>query len=201
MWTVIGKVAEDHWGTGYSLMLRLDLSEIVRTIGMQQVYEISDPPYAEDDVEFVSPVVGRIAVTNSGKLLLARGHFDTTIEMECARCLADVRQPLHAEIEEQYSLSEVNAPGFNDHVPAIVPDEENEIPEGLFEGTLMNVNVLIRQAAILSAPLSVLCREDCAGLCPSCGNNKNSGTCSCAPDGTNRPFAALPELFRQEPTD
>lgn len=182
-------------------MLRLDLSEIVRTTGMQQVYEINEQPYADADIEFISPIKGTITITNSGKLLLARGDFNTSIEMECARCLADVRQPVHGEIEEQYSITDVDAAGGKDVVPAIVADEENEVPEGLFDGTVMNVNVLIRQAAILDAPWSVLCKDDCAGLCAVCGKNKNLGACDCAPDGSHRPFAALPELFRQDKSE
>lgn len=182
-------------------MLRLDLSEIIRTVGMQQVYEISEQPYADTDIEFVSPIKGKITITNSGRLLLARGDFDTAIEMECARCLADVRQQVHGEIEEQYTIVDVDAAGGKDVVPAIIPDEENEVPDGLFDGVVMNVNVLIRQSAILGAPWSVLCKEDCAGLCPSCGKNKNLGACNCSSDGTYRPFAELPKLFRQEKSE
>ncbi|MDR3708521.1 MAG: DUF177 domain-containing protein [Capsulimonadaceae bacterium] len=180
-------------------MLRLDLSEILRTVGMHQRYEIDEAPYEDEDVEFVSPLIGSVTVTNAGRLLLVRGAFDTTLELECARCLVEVRQPIRAEIEEQYSLAEVETAHYHDVIPMVVQDEENELPEGLFDGPVMNLGLLIRQAAILTAPWSILCREDCQGLCPTCGKNNNKGACTCAPDGTYRPFAALPELFRQEP--
>jgi uncharacterized protein len=82
-----------------------------------------------------------------------------------------------------------------------VQDEDNEMPEGLFEGLVIDLRVLIRQSAILNAPLNVLCREDCKGLCPSCGKNRNLISCDCSFEATNRPFASLPELFRQKDTE
>lgn len=179
-------------------MLRLDLSEILRTVGMHHRYEIDERPYEDEDVEFVSPVMGSVTVTNSGRLLLVRGSFESTLELECARCLTEVRQQIRAEIEEQYTLADIESSTHHDVVPMVVQDEENEVPEGLFDGPVMNLGVLIRQAAMLAAPWSVLCREDCQGLCPTCGKNNNNGACKCNPDGTYRPFAALPELFRQE---
>jgi len=182
-------------------MPRLELSEIMRTVGMHMRYEIDEVPYADTDVEFVSPVRGNVTITNSGTLVLVRGSFDSTVDLECARCLADIRYSIHAEIEEQYSLAEVESATYRDVVPMIVQDDENEVPVGLFDGTVMDLGVLIRQSAILATPWSVLCREDCQGLCATCGKNKNVGACQCAPDRTHRPFAVLPEIFRQDTLD
>ena len=179
-------------------MLRLELSEIMRNIGMHQQYDIDEAPYADEDVEFISPIRGSVTITNSGRLLLVRGAFDTTVDLTCSRCVTDVRSLIRAEIEEQYSLSEVENSTYHDVTPVIIQDEENEVPIGLVDGTVMNLNVLVRQAAILAIPLSVLCREDCQGLCAACGKNRNFGACKCAPDLTYRPFAILPELFRKD---
>lgn len=179
-------------------MLRIDLAEIIRTVGKQQVYQIDEPPYTDEDVEYVAPIRGRITVTNSGRLLLVRGFIDTVVSLECARCLADIRQPVHATLEEQYSLSEVENATYHDVSPAVVADEENEIPPGLFNGNVLNLGVLIRQAVILNSPLSPLCRESCAGLCPTCGKNLNEGACAC-PKTSGRPLASLADLLKQDP--
>jgi uncharacterized protein len=34
---------------------------------------------------------------------------------------------------------------------------------------------------VLAVPFAPLCREDCKGLCPQCGIDRNTGTCSCEP--------------------
>jgi uncharacterized protein len=177
-------------------MLRFDLAEIVRTVGMHQVYDIEHPAYTDDDVQFLEPVTGRITVTNSGSLLLIRGHIHTVMLLECARCLAPVHHEVDAEIEEQYTLTEVEHSIYRDVVPAIVSDEENEIPLGLFDGLVLNLNVLVYQAALLSAPIQPLCSEDCAGLCPHCGINRNIEKCDCASKVTSGPFAALGQLLK-----
>ncbi|HEX5323877.1 MAG TPA: DUF177 domain-containing protein [Capsulimonadaceae bacterium] len=177
-------------------MFRIDLAEIIRTVGKQQAYEIDEPPFTDEDVEYVAPIRGRVTVTNSGRVLLVRGSVDTVVSLECARCLIDVRQPVHAILDEQFSLSEVENAVYHDVAPTIVQDEENEVPPGLFDGNVMNLNVLIRQAVILNSPLRPLCREDCAGLCLTCGKNLNEAACSCPPANSGRPLAALGDLLK-----
>ena len=51
-------------------MLRFDLAELLRTPGMRQVFEIYEQPYADDDVEYVAPIAGRVTVTNTGTMVL-----------------------------------------------------------------------------------------------------------------------------------
>ncbi len=46
-------------------MLRFDLTELLRTPGMRQVYEVHETPFTDEDVEYVAPIVGRISVTNT----------------------------------------------------------------------------------------------------------------------------------------
>jgi uncharacterized protein len=44
---------------------------------------------------------------------------------------------------------------------------------------------VVREELALAVPPFVLCREDCAGLCPKCGSDLNAGPCECAPAETN----------------
>jgi uncharacterized protein len=120
--------------------------------------------------------------------------------LECGRCLSEVREPIDAEVEEQYSLGAVENGRYNDSQIYIVEDEENEVPPGLMNGSGMDLEVIIRQAAILNSPLSALCRADCKGLCPVCGKNRNdpASGCQCEDRPRNRPLAALKGLFESE---
>ncbi len=148
-------------------MLKFDLTELLRTPGMRQVYELHEPPYADEDVEFVAPVVGRIVVTNTGSMVLVRGPIDTTVEMECSRCLESVRAPIHADLEEEFELSEVEEAAhggsrFQNRVTDVKVVEE-EVGR-VFDGKTLQMDVLIRQAALLAVPLQPLCREACPGI-------------------------------------
>ena len=180
-------------------MLRMDLSDVIRIVGKQRVHQVDEPPYVDEDVEYVSPIRGRVTITNSGRLLLVRGQVETTVSLECARCLSEFRQQLRATLDEQFSLSEVENAQYHDVAPAVVQDEENEVPSGLFDGTVINLAVLVRQAAILASPVRPLCREDCLGLCPRCGKNLNLGECRCSPAGTGRPLSAFGDFFNNDP--
>jgi uncharacterized protein len=102
-------------------------------------------------------------------------------------------------IEEQYSLSEAEQAGAAfDHTVQVVQDEENEVPQGLFEGRVLNFAILIRQAAILDIPLSPLCQEECRGLCPVCGINRNETKCECDIRSTTKPLSKLADLIKQK---
>jgi uncharacterized protein len=166
-------------------MLRFDLSELVRTPGMRQVFEINEPPYSDEDVEFISPIVGRITVTNTGSMLLVRGPIRTTIELECSRCLEAVRMPIDFNLEEEFDLKIVEDATHHDQQVEVVEDDVS----GVFESKVMNLAVLIRQAALLSAPLQPLCREDCPGI--PIAPSKDAGE-EVKPDS---PFSGLSKLL------
>lgn len=141
-------------------MLKFDLAELLRTPGMRQVYEIYEQPYADDDVEYVAPIVGRVTVTNTGTMVLARGPIDTTIEMECSRCLDPVRAAIHTDLEEEFDIEVVESAAQRDPKVLVVEEEIGRV----FEGQTLRLDVLIRQAALLAAPLQPLCRESCPGI-------------------------------------
>jgi uncharacterized protein len=178
-------------------MLKVDLAELIRTTGKHIVVEIDDVPSAVEDITFLSPAKGRVTITNSGSLVIVRGSIVTSIRMECGRCLCEVAEPITAEIDEQYTLSDVSSSGSHDSVATIVADEENEVPPGLMDGTVMDLAVVVRQAVILASPISTLCKENCRGMCPVCGKNRNivENGCSCVQPKRNTPLAVLKDLL------
>ena len=169
-------------------MLRLDLAEIIRTPGMYQTYNVNEPPYSDEDVEFVSPVTGDITVTNTGSMLLVRGPIRTTIAMECNRCLETVRVPIETDIEEQFDLEAMDDSQHHDQITKVV-DEENI---GAFEDKVLLLNVIIRQATILAEPLMPLCREDCPGIAV-----KSTDTADDAEPLKKSPFSDLSKLLEE----
>lgn len=142
-------------------MLRVDVTELLRTPGMRQTYDLHEPPFTDEDVEYVAPITGRVTVTNTGTMLLARGPVDTVIALECSRCLDPVRAPIHADLEEEFDLQEVEgAASPQGRQVKVIEDEIDSV----FDGATMRLDVLIRQAALLGAPLQPLCRENCPGI-------------------------------------
>jgi uncharacterized protein len=56
---------------------------------------------------------------------------------------------------------------------------------------------MLREQVILDAPMQPLCREECQGLCPVCGQDRNERRCDCREQEQTSPFAVLATLRDQ----
>ncbi len=63
----------------------------------------------------------------------------------------------------------------------------------------IDLEPMVRDVILLELPIAPVCREDCAGLCPNCGVNRNDSTCDCDPDRVSSPWDALDGLKITEP--
>lgn len=122
-----------------------------------------------------------------GKLFRLTGELIFRYETECARCLAPVSAFCTAEFDEEFGLTE---------------DEENP-DRYLYKGQILDLTQMVKDCIALNMPLRTLCREDCKGLCPVCGADRNTVSCGCKVEETpiqevNYPFAALAANLREE---
>ena len=127
------------------------------------------------DVEAVFAVKNGIVTLNY--------KADYTVEGACGRCLA----PVKLALEEEFShiLAEQAELGDNDDfIPA--PDAQLDLDE------------LVRADISLGLAGTLLCGEDCRGLCPICGTDKNTGDCTCNPHTPDPRFAALRALLEED---
>jgi len=96
--------------------------------------------------------------------------------------------PLTLNIEEEYFPTTDVATG----VPVSLPDEP-----GCFtidEHNILDLTEAIRQYALLVTPMKPLCREDCVGLCPTCGCNLNQAPCDCPPKPADPRWSEISKL-------
>jgi uncharacterized protein len=101
---------------------------------------------------------------------------------ECRRCLRPLHGELHSEVRELY-----RARG-----PHEAPDaDEDTYP---LAGDHLDLRPLVRDALLLELPLAPLCRDDCRGLCPTCGADLNLGPCTCLTNDVDPRWAALDAL-------
>jgi len=154
-------------------MVRINVSQQLKeSMGSVRSYKVSD--YVEiDGVEM--PLEGDLKLTRTDKGLLAEAKLRAELELTCSRCLGSFTTPLLVDIEEEYFPRINIVTGAN--LP--LPDEP-----GCFtidEHNMLDLTEAIRQYALISLPVKPLCREDCAGLCPTCGCNLNEVTCACPP--------------------
>jgi uncharacterized protein len=92
-------------------------------------------------------------------------------------------EPFVKELDEDLDLF------FMPHGKEADADEEEQEVElsdrdmvvAYYENDRIDLGEMVREQMLLALPLRRLCREDCRGLCPSCGVNRNTGTCECPP--------------------
>jgi len=158
------------------------------------------PPEA---IDLGTEVRQRTALTTQGRAQLVEEHHGkhqvvkdirltgdlaTSLELPCARCLDPVVQDVKRSFELLYRPQGTDA----GHEELSVTVAEAEI--GYYKGNGLLLEDALREQVLLSVPLKVLCRENCKGLCPACGKNRNAETCSCEQLVEDPRWAALKDL-------
>ena len=117
-----------------------------------------------------------------------RGHFSGRFEVPCARCLDPVEIPLEADFDLIFRPAEADADAGERSMTA----PETEI--GYYQGDSLALEDVLCEQVLLSLPVRTLCKPDCKGLCPRCGENRNRQTCSCDVGPSDPRWEALADL-------
>lgn len=117
-----------------------------------------------------------------------QGDLATRLELSCARCLEPVAQNVARAFDLLYRPLGTDAGNAELSVTAA----EAEI--GYYQGEGLLLEDVLREQVLLAVPLKAICREDCKGLCPVCGKNRNNELCSCAPAAGDPRWEALKDL-------
>jgi uncharacterized protein len=133
-------------------------------------------------------VEGKVDLIRTDRGILVKGKLNTTLSLTCSRCLGAFDCPLTLKIEEEYFPTVDVVSG----APLELPDEP-----GLFtidKNHEIDLTEAVQQYALLAVPMKPLCRRDCAGLCPVCGQNLNLGDCQCPPPEADPRWAKLKHI-------
>jgi uncharacterized protein len=130
----------------------------------------------------------RLMHTQGGVLVQGKLHAQATLS--CSRCLEPVAVPLDVELEEIFASTIDVLTGRP------VQSDEEDRALWIDDRHLLDLGEVLRQDVLLALPTHVLCREECRGLCPVCGQNLNQGSCSCTPEPDAR-WAALLDLLKE----
>ncbi len=127
----------------------------------------SDPVFAGLELPLEGPitVAGQLQATE-GDDFLWRGVIRATARLACRRCLAEVDVRLDRDVDVLLTSD----PEVADD-PSVYP-----LPAAALQIDLTGV---VREELVLEVPAFVVCRDDCAGLCPTCGADLNAGPCAC----------------------
>lgn len=117
-----------------------------------------------------------------------RADYSGTFQVPCARCVEPVEHHLTSSFDLVFRPLGVDQGGA-EHA---ISTPETEI--GYYQGGGLALEDVLREQVLLSLPVRTLCREDCKGLCPRCGQNLNIEACSCGETVSDPRWTALSDL-------
>jgi uncharacterized protein len=121
-----------------------------------------------EGVTFPEPARVHLDLHASGEMLEIAGAIEATFHGECDRCLGEVDRELRIDVDEQLDAgADAQKDPFG--------------PSNVLTGDRLDLKDLATQLVCGAIPLTLLCTEECRGICPACGENKNTGACVCAP--------------------
>ena len=117
-----------------------------------------------------------------------RGRFKGEFEVPCARCVEPVEVPLEGDFDLIFRPVGADAGPAERSITA----PETEI--GYYQKDSLLLEDVLREQVLLSLPVRTLCKPDCKGLCPRCGENRNTRVCSCEVGPSDPRWEALAGL-------
>ena len=131
-------------------------------------------------------IVGNMFLTREGKTVYIEGSATADFTPPCARCL----QPVPTHLAPSFMLTL-----FPDRdEEADIQLTEDELDENTYRGEEIDVGEVLNEQILLERPYVILCSEDCKGLCPSCGANRNENECDCAAQPASLAFQSLKDV-------
>lgn len=143
--------------------------ELVRAVPAD---EFGDEPWGPAVDELDGPIDLDLLLEPVSGGVIVRGTIGANARSTCARCLAVTPRRFEVDVLEL-------------HRAVSTPDDELDDDGGedldyeLVDGdTQLELDGMVRDALVVGQPVRVLCRPDCAGLCPTCGADRNVDPCA-----------------------
>ncbi len=155
----------------------------------EHVYTAAEFSLEDEDASLASDVrVSARASRRRGEVAL-RGSIDTSVELRCDRCLAPVAQPVKIDFKADLATREAGA-----ETSEAAGLQDADMDFSLYEGEAIDLDEIVREQILLALPARHLCSDDCRGLCPDCGANRNERACDCETKEIDPRWSALAEL-------
>ena len=164
--------------------LRLNVGFLVgQPVGNSRDFDIEIPKiHLEPDVD-LHQLHGVVHVSRTAQGILLQAKIYARLRTDCARCLTDIWQTLHTDFTELYNFSaKTRVEG-----ELVLPDTMQ-----------INLLPLVRDYLLVEIPINPICKPDCQGLCPICGNNLNEDNCTHDEDLLDPRLSILRSLLDKE---
>lgn len=140
------------------------------------------------DFDFETPLQSEVKIKKAGRLIFVSGKVQTTLRLQCVRCLKEFHYPLSTAFE--LTLTPLKEAPLEEETE--LGSEEMEL--NFFEGGEIHLSEIACEQVFLEVPYQPLCREGCKGLCSICGKDLNLSACNCVKEEWPSGFSDLSKL-------
>lgn len=175
-----------------SYELQFNVAQLLKQAsGSTRTHDVRAPLEGLDgDIKPLEPLTGRVTLMRTAQGVLARGRLDTRVELACARCLEPTSATVSIEVADEFQPTiDVNSGHFR--------PESLEAEEALRidEHHILDLTEVVRQSLLVALPMHPVCRTECRGLCPVCGESRNEGEHEHAAEEVDPRLSRLRELL------
>jgi uncharacterized protein len=128
-------------------------------------------------------------LARKGDLISFQGQYKVEISTQCDLCLT----PVTRRIEQRFSLTLISESGYDEPEGDVELSLQSNDVE-FYQGQEINLTQYFEHQLLLDLPFSIVCSENCKGLCSICGANLNETQCQCDTDDGSQPFSVLKNL-------
>ena len=161
----------------------IDLRELEDGFTDLEFDESPEELHIEDEsLHFSSPVNTQLSFYRLGDSLSVKGRSQARVTTDCVRCL----KPTEISLESRFKFV------FQKDRPENVSDGDDDSLIWLDKkGENIDLGEEIKDYVLLEIPQNPVCSDTCVGLCPTCGENLNTNTCSCKEESVDPRWEAL----------
>lgn len=151
--------------------MKVNVAQLRRNEGGTERYQFSENfpslQLGSEEYTFQKPLNVCLDVVHSGNSFLVKGRVCSELGVNCSRCLKEFSYSLDFEFEDEWLPLEF----------AAQDEEENAF---IFEKDEFSITERIFEHILLHLPMKFMCSEECKGLCPKCGIDRNLHPCACS---------------------
>ena len=167
-------------------IMQTNVAQLLKApVGSLRTFPVDDT-LAESGTEY--HVKGELTLIRSTNSILVQGRLFTQTGMHCSRCLKPFILEIPLKIQEEFFPTIDIITGMK--LPP--PDDPGSFT--IDEHHILDLTEAIRQYIVTAMPMKPLCKEGCAGLCPTCGKDLNLGKCDCKQEEIDLRWAELLKL-------
>ncbi len=177
--------------------MRLELTQYRQAeTEFHTVFQPADLAAGDDEYRVTAPVDLRLVIHKDQDRYRLVGTVKSELELMCSRCLEPFRLPIDRAFDLRYLPAGTVEP-TTDVDDEEIKVEDDDVSLTFYRDEQIDLSELWREQFYLAIPMKPLCFQNCKGICPQCGTNRNTAPCDCNPQWEDDRMAGLKKLLKR----